>query len=411
MMAGHSLEDDDHIANLLKEDAKRTTQKYEMVGLGAYLPKSSRSGALKPNTRFLRHIIRETDNHNAALLAKEAEESRARLKNLERDSDRYEKRKEPGRLTPPDLRDFERNYKRKRSDRVDDTERERSRNTHKGYVSSKDTVLERREYRSSDRHRTRDSRDGKDGERDSRGSRHSGSSRDKDRRHRHSINNTHISYRKDKKEGTSRHDGRRRSRSRSFSRSPTPPERVRKHYKSSRHHRDSRSRRSPHSSSPRPKDTGKRRRPSLSSRLEPSKAGSDSDPLEAIVGPVPLPSQPTVQLRGRGANKVSSMTMDARFSSTYDPHTDVHLGSDVDNDWGDALEALRDRERWKQQGGDRLRAAGFTDDQVKKWERGDEKNEDDVTWSKNGEGREWDRGKVFSNNGDITLKPDWGRLK
>src|SRR5258705_607033 len=36
----------------------------------------------KPNTRFLRTIIRETDNHNAALLAKEAAESKARLDGL-----------------------------------------------------------------------------------------------------------------------------------------------------------------------------------------------------------------------------------------------------------------------------------------------------------------------------------------
>src|SRR5687768_5173539 len=36
----------------------------------------------KPNTRFLRHIIKNTDSHNKALLAKEAAESRARLGNL-----------------------------------------------------------------------------------------------------------------------------------------------------------------------------------------------------------------------------------------------------------------------------------------------------------------------------------------
>jgi len=41
--------------------------------------------APKPNTRFLRNILRETDNHNAALLAKEAEESRARLRALHRE--------------------------------------------------------------------------------------------------------------------------------------------------------------------------------------------------------------------------------------------------------------------------------------------------------------------------------------
>ena len=41
----------------------------------------------KPNTRFLRNIIKGTDTHNKALLAKEAAESKARLKRLERTED------------------------------------------------------------------------------------------------------------------------------------------------------------------------------------------------------------------------------------------------------------------------------------------------------------------------------------
>lgn len=105
------------------------------------------------------------------------------------------------------------------------------------------------------------------------------------------------------------------------------------------------------------------------------------------------------------------MAMDARFSSTYDPTSDVHLNSDAEDDWGDALEALKDRQRWKQQGAERLKAAGFTDEEVKRWEKGDEKTEEDVTWARKGEGREWDRGKVLDEDGDVDLKADWGRLK
>jgi hypothetical protein len=82
------------------------------------------------------------------------------------------------------------------------------------------------------------------------------------------------------------------------------------------------------------------------------------------------------------------MGMDSRFSSTYDPTVDVHQASDAEDDWGEALESLRDRQRWKQQGADRLKAAGFTDDQVSKWEKGDNKDEDDVTWTKSGQARE-----------------------
>lgn len=85
--------------------------------------------------------------------------------------------------------------------------------------------------------------------------------------------------------------------------------------------------------------------------------------------------------------------MDGRFSDSYDPKSDVQLDPDEADDWDEALEALRDRQKWKQQGADRLRAAGFTEEQVKKWENGDEKNVQDVRWAKAGEGREWDRGK------------------
>lgn len=89
---------------------------------------------------------------------------------------------------------------------------------------------------------------------------------------------------------------------------------------------------------------------------------------------------------------------------------DIHLDHDEEDDWGNALEALRDRQQWKNQGGDRLRAAGFTDDQIQKWEKGGELTEDDVVWSKSGEKREWDRGKVLDNEGDVNLKAEWGRL-
>lgn len=86
--------------------------------------------------------------------------------------------------------------------------------------------------------------------------------------------------------------------------------------------------------------------------------------------------------------------MDSRFASNYDPKSDLQLDKDdTRDDWDEALEALRDRAKWRQQGADRLREAGFTEDQVKKWEKGDEKTVDDVQWTKAGEKREWDRGK------------------
>jgi hypothetical protein len=81
--------------------------------------------------------------------------------------------------------------------------------------------------------------------------------------------------------------------------------------------------------------------------------------------------------------------MDGRFSEDYDPASDVQLEPAEAEDWDEAVETFRDRQKWKQQGAERLRAVGFTDDQIKQWEKGGEKDIDDVRWSKAGEKREW----------------------
>ena len=104
--------------------------------------------------------------------------------------------------------------------------------------------------------------------------------------------------------------------------------------------------------------------------------------------------------------------MDARFDPAYDPKTDVSLEPDGErDDWDMALEALRDRAKWKAQGADRLKAAGFTDQEVQRWESGGEKGVEDVRWRKKGESREWDRGKTMSKGGVVDTRPEWGRLK
>ena len=85
--------------------------------------------------------------------------------------------------------------------------------------------------------------------------------------------------------------------------------------------------------------------------------------------------------------------------------------SEPEDDWDQALEGLRDRQRWKQQGADRLRAAGFTQDEIDRWSKSGEKREDDVRWAKPGEDREWDRGKVVDADGDVLVKTKWRRLQ
>ena len=72
----------------------------------------------------------------------------------------------------------------------------------------------------------------------------------------------------------------------------------------------------------------------------------------------------------------------------------------VGDDWNSALEALRDRAKWKQGASERLKAAGFSEKEVERFESGPkrataghEDGDQGVKWTKKGESREWDRGK------------------
>ncbi|KAF2757375.1 hypothetical protein EJ05DRAFT_476644 [Pseudovirgaria hyperparasitica] len=375
--------DDDTVANLLKEDAKTAGASF------GFLSSRPSSQAPKPNTRFLRNIIRETNTHNAALLAREAEESRARLKRLRKDPHpRISGRK----IEDVASRDHQ-STKRRRHESPD----------------VKDVRSDAHRHGSSSHKRSRrDDREGNDGfrGRDSRRERNEPS----DDRRGHRSQRTHRRDRTDKtasdrhrdeKYASSSHDHnksrRRRSHSKERSRTRSPRRRKR-HQSRSR----SRTRSQSPSASHHPRISRKK------GQL-PTEPDSDSDPLEAIVGPMPV-SEPTIKSKGRGAYKNSS-AMDTHFSKSYDPSADVHINSDLEDDWDMALEALRDRQRWHQQGAERLRSAGFTEDEIRKWEKGGEKTEDDVRWAKKGEGREWDRGKVVDDAGDINVKVEWGRLK
>ncbi|EOO01831.1 putative pre-mrna-splicing factor 38b protein [Phaeoacremonium minimum UCRPA7] len=286
-MANDELLTDEYVAGLLAKEAKDASAKYSAMGLEAY--NSSRpSNKLKPNTRFLRHIIKETKNHNEALLAREAAESQARLQDLAEAEDKKRKRYKPesGAIRNRQLGDIAAILGGKKRRRAAEEEGKEQLGPARASVSGKD-------------------------------------------------------------------DGRLKQ--------DSPPQ------------------------------------------DEPDE-GEDSDPLADIIGPAPPP--PT-RIRGRGAP--GSSAMDSRFSDNYDPKSDVQPDTTAGDDWDDALEALRDRAKWRQQGADRLRAAGFTDEQVSKWEKsGGEKNMDDVQWSRAGEKREWDRGKVLGDDGTIGHGAEWG---
>ncbi len=423
---------DDYVAGVLKDDAKSRSIKYSVMGLQAFLPKRYVEVILlstirakpyrpvgqapKPNTRFLRNILRETDSHNAALLAKEADESRARLRSLQ-EEDAAQKGSRRGKPLLEARRsedDHSRQAKRRRLNEDEDhaikgraDEKPRHRQSSRREPSSD---RETKKHRRRARDRSADHGDVAARERDRSRDGHRRRSRREHGTTRKRHGEEKRSHRSRRHRSRSQSRSRSRSRSRSKSRSRSPDK--------SRHHHRVRRKRKHHSPSPDVSDITdpeklrrSRAKPAdTDRRVEPPPHDSESDPLESIVGPAPPPPEPKVRSRGRGAF-TSASAMDMHFASNYDPANDVRLNSDSDDDWDQALEALRDRQRWKQQGADRLRAAGFTEDEVRKWEKGGEKNEDDVRWAKKGEGREWDRGKVVDEDGHIALKAEWGRLK
>ncbi|KAH0373153.1 hypothetical protein KCU65_g644, partial [Aureobasidium melanogenum] len=299
---------DDYVTELLKRDAKALSS--SSSSLASLMNKSSRSAnAPKPNTRFLRNILRDTDNHNSALLKKEAEESKLRLQKLP-----HSHRPAQQLYSARDRHD----PKRRRLDPSDDQPHIRA----PPVATHPQTTIPHTAIIETDDRQTQDT-----------------------------VNRPDPVITRDT---------------------------VPLHHATVMHRLDH---------------------------------PSHSDPLDALIGPAP-PSNPPVRSRGRGAQNHTS-AIDSHFSSNYDPSVDVQPDPQEDDslDWDQALEALRDRQRWKQQGADRLRAAGFTEKEVSKWEKGGEKSEEDVVWAKKGEGREWDRGKVVDEHGSVDLKPEWGRLK
>lgn len=374
----------------------------------------------KPNTRFLRNIIKQTESHNEALTAKEAAEAQARLDALAAAKAREERKHRPG---AQDLRRRQLGIitatlgGKKRKLAADEEEgaagqRDLARADARGKRSARhDGPTERADNKTDrepakDRHRTRD-RDQQPERRHRTADRSPSpddakSSRKRSRPDRSRSRSRSPGYKERKHRSSShRHSNRYRDRA-----SPEDDADTDKRSTSHRKHRSDRHRRDhdrdrdedTHTSPPRSQHRHKRRDPSQD-RTHKQDKQDDSDPLDEIIGPLP-PSPANIRRKGRGAASGPS-AMDSRFSADYDPKSDIgpdpDVNGDKDDDWADSLEALRDRERWRRQGAERLRAAGFTEEQVRAWEGnekgGREKSAEDVRWAKEGEGREWDRGK------------------
>ncbi|KAJ2979612.1 hypothetical protein NQ176_g3139 [Zarea fungicola] len=257
----------------------------------------------KPNTRFLRNIIKGTTNHNRALLEKEAAESKARLTRLERNEEIKRKRTNP---TTKDIRnrhmgdiqEILRGGRRKRRD------------LDKGDTAAKHTETSDRNdgRRKSRRSQVEDSeegvmlreissaKEGYDEARKDRCSRRDSSYAQHSRHTSHSSKNETSSHR-----DTSSHDERSRSprsRHRSERRRSRDAERRRRQYRAKAH------------GSPSP-------------LLVNSNADGESKSLQDdFIGPAPIPV-----IRGRGAAGALS-GIDRRFSASYDPKMDIQADDD-----------------------------------------------------------------------------------
>ncbi|KAK1982772.1 pre-mRNA-splicing factor 38B [Colletotrichum cereale] len=283
-MPNDDLLTDEYVAELLAKEADDCSLQYSSMGMDAFRTDKKPANMPKPNTRFLRHIIKDTNTHNKNLLAKEAAESRARLKDLEH-AEEKERRRKAG---PQDIRKRQMgDIKAILGDRKETPGRAgRAADNEKPQVKHEPSSGgNRRATHERERERDRDSAGG--GE------------------------------------------------------------------------------------------------------------ASDSDPLDDFIGPAPAQQ---VRSRGRGAAAGTS-GIDKRFEADYDPKADVEMAEDGAGaeDWDDAVEAFRDRQKWRQNQEARMRAAGYSDEMIKKWREGgaggEHKDERDVRWAKAGEKREWDRGK------------------
>ncbi|KAJ3484233.1 hypothetical protein NLG97_g7105 [Lecanicillium saksenae] len=303
-MSNEEILTDDYVAGLLSQEASDCSIKYSAMGVDAFLgkPSSSKKPANlpKPNTRFLRHIIKGTDSHNKALLAKEAAESKARLKKLERTEEIKRKKTNP---TTKDIRERHMGDiqailgggRRRRRDKDADAE-------------TKD--CDKRERSKAKRNHQPHKEDGRSG----------GETKDFQRRSRSSPDHKGDSA----KHHSSRREDGRRSRHRNDS---SDDDRRYHRHRSSRDGR-SRSPLSGHrSKSTRGRDTerhGHRHRSPArhgSPATDEKKATMDDAQNEEI-GPAPPP-----RIRGRGAVGASS-GIDRRFSESYDPKMDIQGDDD-----------------------------------------------------------------------------------
>ncbi|KAJ5459868.1 uncharacterized protein N7458_001420 [Penicillium daleae] len=437
--------DDDYVVEVLAREARDSSQRYRTDGLSAYMPQRPTGNAPKPNTRFLRHLIKETDSHNTSLKRKEEREARDRLRHLRSHPQDLSTSKSTPSTRRPDPRsstsELARSHgeeQRVRSSRDQHESRSRRRHHARDLCAERDRSI-RPDLR--DESRGRSSRDHR-ARRERSQDRHASPQNPRSGRGRPRSRSRSRSPRRDRSSGHRSHPNTRRSKSPSNKQSHSRRSRTERRSEGTERHRDRLPLKS-HSSSTRTSTNPRKQTqesPSISttpSTLRRDYPEDDSDPLEDLVGPLPPHihgegAAPIIS-RGRGAYKPSASAIDAHFAPDYDPTDDLPSDDDrvtslnkssrrpvaglmtADDDWDMALEALRDRQRWKQKGEERLRAAGMNEVTIDRWKNNaaftgaasNEDNPENVRWAKKGEGREWDRGKVMDEDGHIDVRAAW----
>ncbi|KAK5654458.1 hypothetical protein OQA88_7369 [Cercophora sp. LCS_1] len=384
-MANNSILTNEYVAGLLVKEAGDASIKYSSMGLEAFRSAKPANKA-KPNTRFLNRIIKETTNHNAALLAKETAEAQARLNDLTSAED---KKRRKLNLTAKDIRERQLGNissilmggrKRKHDEprenkRLGESESNKGESGHEGRKEREGQCKDDKDERA----RTRDRRSSRKEEdrRDRRQRDRSRSPTSHSSRHRHRSPLSGDDSGHDERNQTRRRHGKEKESPRRDLISGDISKRK-KHGRLSYDQDDA-------SRAP-SKDLMQCASSNTTGRL----MEHDSPDPDEDFGPA-LPSKSPIRRRGRGAARGPS-AMDSRFSDNYDPQSDTRVGEGED-DWDEAVEMYRDRQKWKQQGADKLRGVGFTDDQINKLGEGGEKDVGDVRWSKAGERRKWDQGK------------------
>ncbi|OQE24175.1 hypothetical protein PENFLA_c010G07549 [Penicillium flavigenum] len=401
--------DDDYVAKVLAKEAKESSIKYASQGMSAFMPSRPTSNAPKPNTRFLRNLIKVTDNHNTALKLKEEREARERMRQLKYKASGASVKCEDQETTGEEIGKIV----IARIEKEHEVAPLRRNETDRGGIdegTKSMTELERGTKTAVDigvNTGITSHLEGVDGT---------------------EIRNTPGGDVSDHTRGPP-----------AILRTGTEVPTViaiedTNSYKSRRSKREDAS---PHGSRRSHLETStqhKRVSPLSTMTARQSEMGDESDPLEDLVGPLPpRQDEAPIRSRGRGAYKHNMSNIDAHFAPGYDPATDVHLDEDKlhsmgqessrrpvaglmtkDDDWDMAMEALRDRERWRSKGEERLRTAGIDEAVIDKWKNNTafagmdgEGKPEDVQWSKKGEGREWDRGKFVDDDGHIDIRATW----